>query len=137
MCVCVCVIVITVPESFSALFISGLSNPYTSSFLGFSLYVSNTTDISQGILCFKDNNFTKRTIPAVFTTNCSIPGQYVIYYNERLLNGSYPIDYSAHTQINLCEVEVYGECLLYSLMYLYIYLFFYSFLSHLSRISKL
>ncbi|XP_052695408.1 uncharacterized protein LOC128173778 isoform X1 [Crassostrea angulata] len=87
----------------------GPSNPYTSSFLGFSLYVSNTTDMSQGILCFKDRKFSTRTIPAVFTTNCSMPGQYVIYYNERLMNVSYPKKYSPFVQSNLCEVEVY-EC---------------------------
>lgn len=87
----------------------GPSNRNTRSFLGFSLYVSNTTDMSQGILCFKDREFSTRTIPAVFTTNCSMPGQYVIYYNERLMNGSYPKEYSPFVQSNLCEVEVY-EC---------------------------
>ncbi|XP_052695812.1 receptor-type tyrosine-protein phosphatase zeta-like [Crassostrea angulata] len=82
--------------------------PYASSFLGFSVYISNTTDKSQGILCFKDNNFNKSTIPAVFTTTCPVHGQYVIYYNERLSNVKYPTDYSAHAENNLCEVEVYG-----------------------------
>lgn len=80
----------------------------TDFFLGFSLYVSNTTDKLQGVLCFKDNIFNKSTIPAVFTTRCPIHGQYVIYYNERLSNVSYPVDYSLLAQCNLCEVEVYG-----------------------------
>lgn len=93
------------------------SGPYASSVLGFSVYISNTTDKSQGILCFKDKNFTKSTIPAVFTTTCPVHGQYVIYYNERLSNVTYSKEYSAFAQNNLCEVEVYGKCivLLFSL----------------------
>lgn len=98
------------------------SGPYASSFLGFSVYISNTTDKSQGILCFKDNNFNKSTIPAVFTTTCPVHGQYVIYYNERLSNVKYPKDYSAHAENNLCEVEVYGKCivLLFSLVFFFL-----------------
>ncbi|XP_052694204.1 uncharacterized protein LOC128172448 [Crassostrea angulata] len=76
--------------------------------LGFSVYVSNTTDKSQGTLCFKDNNFTINTIPSVFTTNCSVHGQYVIYYNERLPGVVYPDGYASSVDSGLCEVEVYG-----------------------------
>ncbi|XP_065942297.1 uncharacterized protein [Magallana gigas] len=76
--------------------------------LGFSVYVSNTTDKSQGTLCFKDDNFSINTIPPVFTTNCFIHGQYVIYYNERLPGVVYPDDYYGYVWIVLCEVEVYG-----------------------------
>ncbi|XP_065935194.1 uncharacterized protein [Magallana gigas] len=78
-------------------------------FLGFSVYVSNTTDRSQGTLCFKDNTFTIKTIPPVFTTNCFVHGQYVIYYNERLPGVVYPDGYKSYVWIDLCEVEVYGE----------------------------
>uniref|UniRef100_K1QNL7 Scavenger receptor class F member 2 n=1 Tax=Magallana gigas TaxID=29159 RepID=K1QNL7_MAGGI len=78
-------------------------------YLGFSVYISDTTDIAQGTLCFKDNNFTINTMPPVFTTKCFVHGQYVIYYNERLPEVAYPDAYKDDIAINLCEVEVY-EC---------------------------
>lgn len=87
----------------------GFSNALTPLFLGFSVYVSNTTDRLEGMLCFKDTNFTLDTIPAVFTTVCPVHGQYVIYYNERLSGVTYPKEYSPYAENNLCEVEVYGE----------------------------
>ncbi|XP_065942508.1 uncharacterized protein [Magallana gigas] len=86
----------------------GASNDLTRNFLGFSLYVSNTTNKLHGTLCFKDTNFTLDTIPAVFTTICPVYGQYVIYYNERLTSVTYPEYYSFSVGNNLCEVEVYG-----------------------------
>ncbi|XP_052690988.1 cell death abnormality protein 1-like [Crassostrea angulata] len=85
-------------------FYTGVSNY----FLGFSVYVSNTTDRLQGTLCYKDDNFTALTIPAVFTTTCPVHGQYVIYYNERRPGVTYPRGYSTDVNSNLCEVEVYG-----------------------------
>lgn len=88
-----------------------------SSFLGFSLYVSNTTDISEGTLCFKDNHFTVTTIPSVFTGVCPVHGQYVIYHNERLKGVTYSSGYSSEALIKLCEVEVYGKCTLYCKSY--------------------
>lgn len=86
----------------------GSSNYLAMSFLGFSLYVSNSTERLHGTLCFKDNNFTGGTIPAVFNITCTLHGQYVIYYNERLNNVTYPSDYSEFAESDLCEVEVYG-----------------------------
>nr|XP_034316168.1 scavenger receptor class F member 2-like [Crassostrea gigas] len=86
----------------------GPSNNVTGLFLGFSVYISNTTDRLQGTLCYKDDNFTIDTIPAVFTTTCPVHGQYVIYYNERLPGVSYPGGYSVYVTNVLCEVEVYG-----------------------------
>ncbi|XP_052694189.1 uncharacterized protein LOC128172430 [Crassostrea angulata] len=74
--------------------------------LGFSVYVSNTTERSQGTLCFKDDNFTRNTIPSVFTTNCFVHGQYVIYYNER--QNTYKRVFYGYVWIVLCEVEVFG-----------------------------
>lgn len=87
------------------------------------MYVSNTTSRLQGILCFKDTNFTGSTIPAVFNTTCTLHGQYVIYYNERLKDVKYPEGYSEFAESDLCEVEVYGDY------------FFTSYLENISFIS--
>ncbi|XP_065943730.1 uncharacterized protein [Magallana gigas] len=86
----------------------GPSNSNTMVFIGFSVYVSNTTNRLQGTLCYKDDNFTLATIPAVFNTTCPVHGQYVIYYNERLPGVTYPDDYSEVVVSDLCELEVYG-----------------------------
>lgn len=88
---------------------AGASDLFTPSFLGLSVYVSNTTDKLQGTLCFKDNIFTLDTIPANLTITCPVHGQYVLYYNERLPGDAYPKGYSSFAQSDLCEVEVYGK----------------------------
>lgn len=86
----------------------GPTNGSVKRFLGFSVYISNTTDKEEGVLCFKDNFFTNETIPAVLTLNCTHHGRYVTYYNNRTSN-SKPADYSEHAYNDLCEFEVYGE----------------------------
>ena len=86
----------------------GSTSSYTSWALGFSLYVSNTTNRLDGILCFQDTEFNTSTIPAVFNVTCTVHGQYVIYYNERLPGVTYPDGYSPYAYNDICEVEVFG-----------------------------
>lgn len=52
-------------------FTSGAYNGYTSRFVGFSVYVSNTTKKNDGILCFKDNFYTTATILNPMSITCS------------------------------------------------------------------
>lgn len=85
------------------------SNGYTTRFLGFSVYVSNTTSISDGTMCFKDDYFNISTIPDVFNTTCHLYGQYVIYHNERVPGVVYPKGYSTFAFAEICEFEVF-EC---------------------------
>ena len=90
------------------LYFTGLSNEYTKEFLGFSIYISNTTEKSEGVLCFKDSESKENTIPDVFNITCSVHGRYVFFYNERQKGVSYPNEYSKFAFNDLCEVEVYG-----------------------------
>ncbi|XP_062620198.1 receptor-type tyrosine-protein phosphatase epsilon-like isoform X4 [Saccostrea cucullata] len=85
------------------------SNGYTARFLGFSVFVSNTTSTPGGRLCFHETNFSRATIPAVFNITCPVHGQYVIYYNERPQKShSYSNELSGWAHNELCEVEVNG-----------------------------
>ncbi|XP_061165546.1 uncharacterized protein LOC133174437 [Saccostrea echinata] len=88
----------------------GASNGYTSRFLGFYIYVSNTTNIEDGHLCFHDTNYTRSTIPAVVNITCPVHGQYVIYFNKRpqRILSSYSAQFYQYAHNELCEVEVYG-----------------------------
>ena len=91
-------------------FFSGPENGFAPRFIGFSVYVSNTTDKAEGVLCFKDDNYTLNTIPAIFNTTCFVHGQYVIYFNE-YKNGSRFNNFSKtrYAFNELCELEVYGR----------------------------
>ncbi|XP_078330543.1 uncharacterized protein LOC111113024 [Crassostrea virginica] len=86
----------------------GSTNGFAARFLGFSVYVSNTTNKSEGSLCFKDRNYTVNTIPPVINITCPMHGQYVIYYNERLSWTSFHSDEYRYAYNELCEFEVYG-----------------------------
>ena len=77
-------------------------------FLGFSVYISNTTDKEDGVLCFRDTNYTRAAIYNPINISCPYHGKYVIYYNNRT-HPPYPEGYDPHTVIALCEVEVYGK----------------------------
>nr|XP_034321176.1 uncharacterized protein LOC105323883 isoform X1 [Crassostrea gigas] len=83
------------------------TNILTSYLLGFSVYVSNTTIKEDGVLCFMDKSYTRKTIPNNFNISCRQNGRFVIYYNNRT-QLPLPDGYSVSAESDLCEVEVYG-----------------------------
>lgn len=79
-------------------------------FAGFSVYVSN--DGERESLCYKDG---PELPPLNITITCHRSGRYVIFYNERLDGVTYPTGYevSSNVVMELCEVIVHGNALLY------------------------
>lgn len=75
-------------------------------FAGFSLFVSNTSRRQNGFLCYKNRD----EIPTLdFNTTCTNHGHYVIFYNERLAESTYPPGYqNSSVFTELCEVTVKG-----------------------------
>lgn len=84
------------------------TNILTSYLLGLSLYVSNTTVKEEGVLCFTDKSYTRKTIPNIFKIWCRQNGRFVIYYNNRT-QLPLPDRYSVSAESDLCEAEVYGN----------------------------
>lgn len=77
-------------------------------FAGFSLYVSNTTDLHSGYLCYKDGP--PELPPLDFNITCITNGHYIIFYNERRDGIRYPLNYEiGSVYMELCEVFVTGR----------------------------
>lgn len=75
-------------------------------FAGFSLYISDTGDIHDSTMCYKDG---PQFPPLNFTTTCPKSGRYVIYYNERFNGATYPNGYELiNVMAELCQVTVQG-----------------------------
>lgn len=100
--------IINIAFIFFFLIMTDENNIFTARFLGFSVYVSNTTSNEDEVLCFRDTMYTRTTIPNQMNITCVTHGRYVIYYNNRT-SLLYPSDYSQHAYTELCEVEVFGK----------------------------
>ncbi|XP_033739161.1 cell death abnormality protein 1-like [Pecten maximus] len=76
-------------------------------FGGYSLYLSNTTSYTQGVLCYKDNSSLASDVDLIPTHQCPYVAQYVIVYNQRDTPKKYDW-YDDYAVLELCEVQVFG-----------------------------
>lgn len=77
-----------------------------SRFAGFSLFISKTGNMENSSVCYIDGPILP---PLNLTIFCNAYGRYVIFYNERLIEVSYPVEYDVSFALTeLCEVNVYG-----------------------------
>ncbi|XP_062597115.1 uncharacterized protein LOC134258580 [Saccostrea cucullata] len=81
---------------------------YRGRFAGFYLYISNVTDRHKGKLCYHALTERPGYPTPVMALTCDTWGRYVIIYNERNPEVTYPPFYSNIAILELCEVEVYG-----------------------------
>ena len=71
------------------------------------MYLSNTSDKDSSFLCYKDEY---KLLPLNFTTTCITSGRYVIFYNERRHDVTYPTGYELSVVVTeLCGVIVLGK----------------------------
>ncbi|XP_060074789.1 uncharacterized protein LOC132554498 [Ylistrum balloti] len=76
-------------------------------FAGYQLYLSNTTDWTQGNLCYEDTSKNLTEVELIVTHQCPYVARYVVVYNYR----SYPKRhewYDDFAILELCEVQVFG-----------------------------
>ncbi|XP_078330676.1 uncharacterized protein LOC144624650 [Crassostrea virginica] len=76
-------------------------------FIGFALFVSDDGVMDNSSRCYKNGP----ELPSLnFTTTCITSGRYVIFYNERLDEDTYPEEYETMAvYTELCEVVVQGR----------------------------
>ncbi|XP_060078172.1 scavenger receptor class F member 2-like [Ylistrum balloti] len=76
-------------------------------FAGYQLFLSNTTNYQQGIICYKDNSIEVADLQMDPTHQCPYVAQYVTIYNHRD-DTNRPSWYDDYAVLELCEVQVFG-----------------------------
>ena len=75
-------------------------------YLGFSVYISNTTNKDNGVLCFRDTHYTRATLPnpanITFLTTGDMSSTTTTGFTLRILM-------TILLTLGLCEFEVYGK----------------------------
>ena len=71
--------------------------------------MSNTTNKDEGILYFRDTQYTIDTIPSSLTLNKFVLGRYVTYYNTRERELSNREGYSPYAYLDWYEEQVYDK----------------------------